>query len=54
MLVRQEPVASASDAEESALSVTVVICTHNRPLLLERSLQGLQRVDYPGRCGISV
>lgn len=29
------------------LSVTVVICTHNRPVLLERSLQALRRLDYP-------
>src|ERR1700730_5102848 len=28
------------------LSVTVVICTRNRPLLLERCLHALQEVDY--------
>ncbi len=29
------------------LSVTVVICTHNRPMLLERCLQAVRRIEYP-------
>lgn len=36
-----------SNKEGRITSVTVVICTHNRPLLLERCLQRLQQVDYP-------
>ena len=36
-----------SDKEGRIISVTVVICTHNRPLLLERCLKRLQQVDYP-------
>jgi O-antigen biosynthesis protein len=30
----------------SALTVTVVVCTHNRPLTLERCLKALQKMDY--------
>jgi hypothetical protein len=29
------------------ICVTVVICTRNRPLLLERCLQWLEQVDHP-------
>jgi GT2 family glycosyltransferase len=36
-----------SGKEGRIISVTVVICTHNRPLLLERCLKRLQQVDYP-------
>jgi GT2 family glycosyltransferase len=46
MLVRQEPEKIGSISEDLALSVTVVICTHNRPLLLERCLRHLKRIDY--------
>lgn len=37
----------SSNTDNSALSITVVICTHNRPALLERCLQRLQQVDEP-------
>jgi GT2 family glycosyltransferase len=29
------------------LSATVVICTHNRPILLERCLRAVQQIEYP-------
>jgi O-antigen biosynthesis protein len=38
---------SAGKNRAAPLSATVVICTHNRPLLLERCLQALQQIDYP-------
>src|SRR5262249_29251477 len=34
-------------AERSDPTVAVVICTHNRPALLERCLQHLEQVDNP-------
>jgi len=36
-----------SNTENSAPSIAVVICTHNRPAVLERCLQRLQQVDDP-------
>jgi len=36
-----------SDKEGRIISVAVVICTHNRPLLLEQCLKRLQQVDFP-------
>lgn len=36
-----------SEKEGYTPSVAVVICTHNRPLVLERCLRRLQQVDYP-------
>jgi glycosyltransferase involved in cell wall biosynthesis len=38
---------SPSEKSDQLLSVTVVICTHNRPAILERCLQAVQRLDYP-------
>jgi Glycosyl transferase family 2 len=40
-------VTSTSNIEDSEPSIAVVICTHNRPALLERCLQRLQQVDDP-------
>jgi GT2 family glycosyltransferase len=45
MLRRQGPVTSTSNNEDSAPSIAVVICTHNRPAILERCLQRLQQID---------
>src|SRR5262249_3929830 len=36
-----------NDTSKSGATIGVVICTHNRPTLLERCLQGLQQVDNP-------
>jgi glycosyltransferase involved in cell wall biosynthesis len=47
MLERQKPVKSSSHTEDSAHSIAVVICSHNRPAVLERCLQRLQQVDDP-------
>ena len=38
---------STSNTEDSALSIAVVICTHNRPAALERCLQRLRQIDRP-------
>jgi O-antigen biosynthesis protein len=38
---------SAAEIKSGPPIVTVVICTHNRPHLLERCLEALQQVDYP-------
>jgi GT2 family glycosyltransferase len=42
-----EPMKKESGHEACVVGVTVVICTHNRPQLLERCLRRLQEVDYP-------
>lgn len=47
MALKRERVTGESEKEGCAPSVAVVICTHNRLLLLERCLQRLQQVDYP-------
>jgi GT2 family glycosyltransferase len=47
MLKRQKSVTSSSNTGNLALSIAVVICTHNRPALLDRCLRGLQQVDNP-------
>ena len=46
-LESQQVMPSKSDTETSGPSIAVVICTHNRPALLEHSLQRLRRVDNP-------
>src|SRR5690242_2467515 len=33
--------------KKPSLSAAVIICTHNRPVVLERCLQGLQQVNDP-------
>src|SRR6266568_3880429 len=42
-----EDLSLESKKEDLLPSVTVVICTHNRPLLFERCLKTLRQVDYP-------
>ena len=37
---------ASENTDRSQTSVTVVICTHNRAILLERCLQALQNVEY--------
>jgi glycosyltransferase involved in cell wall biosynthesis len=41
------PLGSSNKTGPATLSVTIVICTHNRPLLLKRCLQAVQQIDYP-------
>jgi glycosyltransferase involved in cell wall biosynthesis len=41
------PLGSPSKNGPASLSVTIVICTHNRSSLLERCLQALRQIDYP-------
>lgn len=41
------PVRSSNKTGPAPLSATVVICNHNRPLLLKRCLQAVQQIDYP-------
>ena len=38
---------SSNKSDPATLSVTIVICNHNRPLLLKRCLQAVQQIDYP-------
>jgi GT2 family glycosyltransferase len=40
-------VANMSDTKDSASSIAVVICTHNRPALLERCLKRLRQNEGP-------
>ncbi len=47
MLKSLGSVTSTSNTEESAPSIAVVICTHNRPAILERCLQRLRQVYDP-------
>jgi glycosyltransferase involved in cell wall biosynthesis len=41
------PLGSSNKTGPAILSVTIVICNHNRPLLLKRCLQAVQQIDYP-------
>jgi glycosyltransferase involved in cell wall biosynthesis len=41
------PLGNSNKTGPAALSVTIVICNHNRPLLLKRCLQAVQQIDYP-------
>jgi glycosyltransferase involved in cell wall biosynthesis len=41
------PLGSSNKTDPATLSVTIVICNHNRPLLLKRCLQAVQQIDYP-------
>lgn len=41
------PLGSSNKTGSAPLSVTIVICNHNRPLLLKRCLQAVQQIDYP-------
>jgi glycosyltransferase involved in cell wall biosynthesis len=43
MTARNQPLLISS----APLSVTVVICNHNRPILLKLCLQAVQQIDYP-------
>jgi GT2 family glycosyltransferase len=47
VLERQGPVTTTRNTEESEPSIAVVICTHNRPAVLERFLQRLRQLDNP-------
>lgn len=42
-----EVASKRKNSGQPPLSFTIVICTHNRPLLLERCLQSVQQIDYP-------
>jgi GT2 family glycosyltransferase len=44
-LKSQQAVTSTNNTDDSAPSIAVVICTHNRPALLERCLQRLRQVE---------
>jgi glycosyltransferase involved in cell wall biosynthesis len=41
------PTESSNKTASAPLSVTIVVCNHNRPLLLKRCLQAVQQIDYP-------
>lgn len=46
MLKNKRPVTSTSNTKNSGVSIAVVICTHNRPAVLERCLRRLREVDH--------